>query len=756
MKKFILAAFSAIILIFTLGAASPDSGEIDEIFVTINGEPVIFADQAPAVIDGRTLVPVRGVFERLGFRVDWDDDARAAILFRDGVTILIAPDADYFAIYTVQTNVAGYNGNPVGADTVPLEVPAQTIGGRTMLPIRALLESMGYEVAWDGQTVIITTFTAPAEEPPVQQHYHTPPLSEEVPEIETESQEEPSPEIPRGYVYSLAHDPDISELSPGANISSGTLNLRRSGGATLTVTETGGINVSGRQNNWDGIDMPIYALNITPDASYTIEITGRAISPIPANAEMFLQLSADGSWPWLGGEPVSAQNPEFTLTYTFTAQNEYNGRPFSDFGFFRIQTNSEAAAMSFVVDSIVVTTGTPRTFEVPPPPENLTGADIPSLAEAFADYFMVGNIWGGHTGRNRILQHPGAAEHFLHHYNAITAENHHKPNNFANRANFNNPADWNWAESDFIINWAYENNLYMVGHVLVWHSQSHLWFTTASGSTTPLTRAEAVANMEHHISTVAGRYRGRVDVWEVVNEVFVGISPDDWRRNPDWRHFVRRANAGLDPQFYSQWYNAFANGARSGQCGSDFIYYAFRFARLADPNALLKYNDYGEYNPGKREAIAQMTEQVNARWRNDPLYDGRLLIEILGMQGHYTIEWTDLRQVRATIERFAATGARIHITELDVRFGELTDWSAGFHSPARRQLTNAELRRQATMYRNLFALFMEFSDYIDRVSFWGMTDEWSWLSMGWPLLFTLDGNEFVPKPAFWSILELVD
>lgn len=689
-----------------------------ETSVTIDGVTVVFADQGPEIIEARTLVPIRGVFEHLGFTVDWDDNARAAILTR----------ADFNVILPLNSYVFTTNGV---AHTI--EVPAQIINERTMLPIRAVVESVGYNVVWDAETrtVVITTVAAEVPEPA-----------------------EEEPEAPQhGYVYSLSHDPGVRDVAAGGDIASSYLSS--SGGVTLTVTENGGINATTRQNNWDGIDIIISALNLSPASSYTIEVTGRAIAPIPADADMFLQLSTEGSWPWLGGTPVSAASPNFTLSYTFTPQDEYSGRPFTDFDAIRIQTNPEAAAMSFTVDSIVIAAAGAVELEIPSPPVHRPGEPVPSLAEAFADYFIVGNIWGGHMSNNRILDTPGAAEHFLHHYTALTAENHHKPDNFATRANFNNPAAWNWAESDFIVNWAYENDLYMVGHVLVWHSQSHPWFTTVHGSTTPLTRAEAIANMEHHINAVAGRYAGRMDAWEVVNEVFVWVGASDWNANPNWRHFLRRANAGLDPRTYSQWYNAFANGAEADECGSDFIYYAFRFARLADPNALLKYNDYGEYNPGKREAIAQMTEQINARWQNDPLYDGRLLIEVLGMQGHYNVE-TSLREVRRTIQRYAATGARVHITELDVRFNELTDWGAGFHLPARRPLTAAELRRQANVYRDLFALFMEYSDYIDRVSFWGLADEWSWLSASSPLHFSLDGYEFVPKPAFWAIMELVE
>jgi hypothetical protein len=122
----------AIFIIFSITAVAAD-----EISVTIEGEPVAFADQTPIVVDGRTLVPVRGVFEHLGFSVDWDAEARAAILSDDFFEIIIPLDSDTFT-----TNGARHT----------LEVPAQSIGGRTMLPIRAVLETVGFFVDWDGDT----------------------------------------------------------------------------------------------------------------------------------------------------------------------------------------------------------------------------------------------------------------------------------------------------------------------------------------------------------------------------------------------------------------------------------------------------------------------------------------------------------------------------------------------------------------------------------------------------------------------------
>ena len=122
----------------------------DTISVTIDGAQVNFADQPPALVDGRTLVPVRGVFEALGFEVNWNSEYQVATLSRYDYSLNIGIGRGFFNHFDIATN-----------ETVrhDLDVPAQIIGGRTMLPIRAVLESVGYFVDWDSatQTVLITS-----------------------------------------------------------------------------------------------------------------------------------------------------------------------------------------------------------------------------------------------------------------------------------------------------------------------------------------------------------------------------------------------------------------------------------------------------------------------------------------------------------------------------------------------------------------------------------------------------------------------
>jgi len=108
-----------------------------DIAVNIEGSFVHFEDQQPVIVDGRTLVPVRGVFEKLGFVATWNDVARQATLTSPRYTIVLTVDSNRFT-----TNGVSHT----------LDVPAQIINGRTMIPLRAVLETVGYDLTWDDAT----------------------------------------------------------------------------------------------------------------------------------------------------------------------------------------------------------------------------------------------------------------------------------------------------------------------------------------------------------------------------------------------------------------------------------------------------------------------------------------------------------------------------------------------------------------------------------------------------------------------------
>jgi GH35 family endo-1,4-beta-xylanase len=593
---------------------------------------------------------------------------------------------------------------------------AYNIGGNNFFMLRDLGDALGFLVDWDeGQNAVLISTSAPTET--------------------------------RTIVYSLRNDVDLQGLVIGENITNTIADftyLLPSGRPILTMAENNGIRVSGRTNNWDGLGVRISPLNFVQGAVYTMQVMGRVESPIPVNTRLELIPTghADG-FRWVGGAYmiVTEANPNFTLTIPMFATNSVitidplKRYPLSSFNQFTIQTNPDASAVTFIIENITIT---PIVPSVP-----LSADRFPSLAEEFANYFLIGNVWGG-GGMNHYMLYSGAMEHFLHHFNAMTAQNHHKPHSIAPRTRNTNISTWDWDDADFIVNWANENNIYLTGHALVWHHQSQPWFTNIHGTTQPLTRADAIANMELHINAVAQRYNGRMFAWDVVNEAIV-THGNSFRASPDWRNHLRQcSDTGLNINNGDvQWYNAFANGAVGNECGSDYIFYAFRFARLADPHAILIYNDYSTEWHVKYEAISQMVEQINERWQSDPLYDNRLLVEVIGKQMH-TFQGTNLNDIRSSIRRFSQTGARIHITELSVN---PVPWDfAGFGWQNRNTiLTSEQVQIQSDMFRDLFEIFVYFANYIDRVSMWGTNMNYSMFE-----------RDFEPRPAFGAVMDLIN
>ena len=142
LKKFVMlaVALTMALSMFTTVYAS----QSNQITVTINDIPITFTDQPPVIVGGRTLVPIRDVFEALGFVTTWIEETQTVVLTSENDTISITIGSSLF-----------YTNYLPGQ----LDVPAQIIGGRTMLPIRALVESVGYQVDWDGttQTISITS-----------------------------------------------------------------------------------------------------------------------------------------------------------------------------------------------------------------------------------------------------------------------------------------------------------------------------------------------------------------------------------------------------------------------------------------------------------------------------------------------------------------------------------------------------------------------------------------------------------------------
>ena len=400
---------------------------------------------------------------------------------------------------------------------------------------------------------------------------------------------------------------------------------------------------------------------------------------------------------------------------------------------FRLVTNAEEShADIWYLDDIVISR-IGEVKEVIIPEWDLT---IGSLKEAYADYFLMGNVMEPSQTTDEKL-----TAMYRHYYNVVTTENTMKPVNLTSAKGV-----YTFDKADTIVSWAKENGIDVHGHTLIWHSQSAAWLTYNSDGSI-LTRAEAKENMEAYINTVAEHFKGQVISWDVVNEAFrsgVSAVPEDWR------DALRKDEGSADT---SSWYLAYANGADSGkgESGADYIYDAFVLTRLADPNAVLYYNDYNENQAGKREAIATMVEELNAMWKTDSrnTQPERLLIEGIGMQSHfYTQDYNLINSVEAAIVRFIETGCEISVTELDIPWGTYANYRE-----RTTDLTEEEQIIQAELYKQLFEIYCKYADNIERVTFWGKADTQSWRSEGRPTLFD---RYFAPKAAYREVMGVAE
>jgi endo-1,4-beta-xylanase len=528
------------------------------------------------------------------------------------------------------------------------------------------------------------------------------------------------------------------------------------------------LSITGRSQNWMGLDIRRDGIRNRLggqflDGKYSIIVRGTVPTDftIPAGAVVTLSVTDGPPWTEFGPVEVSSTNRAFELRYEPFAMA---GSAFGALAYnFRIQTRSSTPTMPLIITSIIVRFEPDGDFVDWPPPQ--WDVSIPSMKDRFQGIFQIGNIMSPGNTINLLNSPHQCTTFFKKHYNAVTLENHMKPSYLMPAANTttNSPG---FAAADSVVNWANANGIDVIGHTLVWHSQSPNWVNGGQGNQ-PLTRAQARQNMETFINTVAGHYAGRVVAWDVVNEAFMNIG-ECFEEREDWRDALRsspchRASLNLNVndhtnQQLSPWYEAYANGANAavGEHGSDYIYDAFVFTRLADPNAKLYYNDFNEEFPLKRESIARMTEDLNERWRTDPrnTQPNRLLIEALGMQSHYfgggegvTTATFNLPFVEATIQRFAETGARISITELDIPMG---GWSSDDRY-SKAKLTAEEEALQASQYADLMKMYLKYAEHIDRITFWGMSDGTSWRNFGMPLLFD---NSLRPKAAFHAIMAI--
>jgi endo-1,4-beta-xylanase len=354
--------------------------------------------------------------------------------------------------------------------------------------------------------------------------------------------------------------------------------------------------------------------------------------------------------------------------------------------------------------------------------------DSVTLRAAYTNAFLMGSavneaIVSGadRTSRDIVVRH----------FNSITAENVMKAEVLNPR-----PGVFNFGPADAFVAFGETNNMFIVGHTLVWHNQTPAWYFQDTNGV-PVSREELTERMRSFIQTVAGRYAGRVHAWDVVNEV---IADDGSYRPTTW--------------------------VRGIGSGDELVKLAFKFASEAAPNTELYYNDFNAWRPTKRDGIVRMVKMLKA---------AGIRIDGVGIQGHWGLNYPKREYIEAAIDAYAALGVKVMITELDVDVLPLTkegqiigtvmsheqfqlEEFKTFLDPYTKGLPDAVQQQLTDRYAELFQIFYDRRDKIARVTVWGVHDGMSWKNgypiprrTNYPLLF--DRNR-QPKPALEAVLNL--
>ena len=345
--------------------------------------------------------------------------------------------------------------------------------------------------------------------------------------------------------------------------------------------------------------------------------------------------------------------------------------------------------------------------------------DRRSLKEAVGARFKLG-VGVSHV----VLQNPVDAALIRQHFQILTPENCMKPQSI-------HPAEeeWSFEAADGFVGFARANNLEVVGHCLVWakDDRTDRWMMEENGK--PVSRETLLRRIETHVHTVVERYGDAVTMWDVVNEALAD------------------GDEGL-----------LRDSVFSRTTGIDFIVTAFKAARAKDTDALLIYNDYNDHMPGKRKKVIQLLTQLKRKGAP---------VDAYGMQGHVELGDDSIPQLRETFDELRKLKIKVVVSELDIDVVTRSRWWAdggkyrdelAALDPYKDGLPKEIEQKQLEQYVELFKLFDENNDIIERVSFWNLHDGQSWLNyfpwrrVNYPLLF--DRNRR-PKPVFDAVYALL-
>ena len=284
-------------------------------------------------------------------------------------------------------------------------------------------------------------------------------------------------------------------------------------------------------------------------------------------------------------------------------------------------------------------------------------------------------------------------------FNSITAEWEMKMNPIST-----GPGAYNWTGADALVDFAEENGMQVHGHALVWHQTTPAWLENFQGDDEAFEQA-----VKEYITTVIQRYKGRVVSWDVINEAF-----------NDAQGLLR-------------------NSVFRRRMGDDYIARLFQYAREADPDLLLFYNDYGlTWSQPKRRAVLNML---------DDFQDRGIPIDGVGLQMHMAWDSPPLEDITTTINEVVKRGLKVHLSELDVRIN--TDETLEAWSEERGDIQKQRVKEVVAAF-NQIPQEQRFA-----ITLWGLRDPDTWLidfydRPEWPLLFDA---RLLPKPAYYGFVE---
>ena len=344
----------------------------------------------------------------------------------------------------------------------------------------------------------------------------------------------------------------------------------------------------------------------------------------------------------------------------------------------------------------------------------------PVLKDAFKNQFLIGAA----LNEDQFSGKGGCADSLIPaQFNTISPENVLKWESI-----HPGPNQYDFGSADRYVQYGRKHKMFIVGHTLVWHNQTPAWvFRDDKGN--PVDRETLLRRLHDHIATVVGRYKGKINGWDVVNEA---LNEDGTLRPSPWFKIL----------------------------GGDYLLKAYQFAHEADPKAQLYYNDYSLENAPKRAGAIALIQKLRSQG---------VPIAAVGLQGHYKMNWPAPAQLEETIKAFSALGIKVMITELDVDVlpaatrSEAAEVGMNFQLQARLNpytngLPDSVQQALAKRYADLFEVLVQNRKSLSRVTFWGVTDADSWLNKwpvkgrtSYPLLFD---RQCQPKPAFDAVIQV--